>query len=129
MSNVLAAVTVVTPDYDEALAFYVGVLGFSVVEDTPQGPDKRWVLIEPSGGGCRLLIAKAATDAQRAAVGAQTGGRVFLFLYTDDFEREAAALAAAGIAFEAPPREEAYGRVAVFRDPFGNRWDLVQPTR
>lgn len=127
MGSVLAAVTLVAPDYDEALAFYVGVLGFSVVEDTPQGPHKRWVVIEPSGGGCRLLIAKAVNDAQRAAIGNQTGGRVCLFLHTDNFEREAAALAAAGIAFEAPPREETYGRVAVFRDPFGNRWDLVQP--
>jgi catechol 2,3-dioxygenase-like lactoylglutathione lyase family enzyme len=116
----------VVPDYDEALAFYVGKLGFRLVADVDQGR-KRWVTVEPPGGGVRLVLARAEDDRQRAAVGNQTGGRVFLFLQTDDFARDHAAMLAAGVEFEEEPRDEAYGRVAVWRDPFGNRWDLIGP--
>lgn len=114
------------PDYDEALAFYVGKLGFRLVADVDQGR-KRWVTVEPPGGGVRLVLARAEGDRQRAAIGNQAGGRVFLFLQTDDFARDHAAMLAAGVEFEEAPRHEAYGSVAVWRDPFGNRWDLIGP--
>ncbi len=128
MKQSIVTVALVVPDYDEALAFFVGTLGFDLLEDTPQAPGKRFVRVAPKGGaGAGLLLAKAANEAQRAAIGNQTGGRVFLFLHTDDFDRDHARLTAAGIAFAGPPRDEAYGRVAVFVDPFGNKWDLVQP--
>ena len=123
----IGAVTLVAPDYDAAIAFYVGKLGFALVSDVALGPDKRWVLVRPHGGGTALLIAKAADDAQRARIGDQTGGRVFLFLHTDDFDRDHARFVAAGVRFLEEPRREAYGTVAVFEDPFGNRWDLLQP--
>ena len=128
MKQSIVTVALVVPDYDQAIAFFVGTLGFALLEDTPQAPGKRFVRVAPPGGaGAALLLAKAVTDEQRAAIGNQTGGRVFLFLHTDDFERDYGRLAAAGIAFAGPPRDEAYGRVAVFMDPFGNKWDLVQP--
>lgn len=127
MPQILAAVSVVVPDYDAAIAFYVGVLGFALVEDTPVGAGKRWVTVAPAGGGCRLLLARAATADQAAAIGNQAGGRVFLFIETDDFDRDHADWLARGVRFVEPPRDEAYGRVAVFEDPFGNRLDLIQP--
>lgn len=128
MPQFLSAVSILTPDYDAAIGFYVDVLGFDLVEDTDLGGGKRWVLVAPPGAReSRLLLAKAATQKQRAAIGDQSGGRVFLFLATDDFERDYRRYLAAGVAFEEPPRAETYGRVAVFRDPFGNRWDLIQP--
>ena len=128
MARRVATVTLVAPDYAPAIAFYVGALGFELVEDAPLGGGKRWVVVAPPGGaGARLLIARADGPAQQAAIGAQTGGRVFLFLETDDFDRDHAAMTAAGVAFEETPRDEPYGRVAVFRDPFGNRWDLIEP--
>ncbi|HYD98861.1 MAG TPA: VOC family protein [Alphaproteobacteria bacterium] len=128
MKQAIAAVALVVPDYDPAIAFYVGVLGFELLEDTPLGPDKRWVRVAPPGATeTALLLAKAATPAQAAAIGAQAGGRVFLFLRTDDFDRDHARMLAAGVAFLEAPRREAYGKVAVFRDPFGNRWDLIEP--
>ncbi len=114
------------PDYDSAIAFYVGCLGFRLTEDVDQGR-KRWVTVEPPGGGTRLVLARADDPAQTAAIGNQTGGRVFLFLATDDFARDHAAMSAAGVIFEETPRQEPYGTVAVWRDPFGNRWDLVGP--
>lgn len=121
------------PDYDAALAFYCGCLGFRCVEDTPLGAGKRWVLVVPpdtrQAPATALLLARAATPAQRSAVGRQGGGRVFLFLHTDDFARDHARLRAAGVAFAEAPREEPYGTVAVFEDPYGNRWDLVEPRR
>jgi catechol 2,3-dioxygenase-like lactoylglutathione lyase family enzyme len=123
----LAAIALVVPDYDHAIAFYVAGLGFRLVEDSDQG-HKRWVTVEPPGGGTRLLLARAETPAQTAAIGNQAGGRVFLFLHTDDFARDQAALLAAGATFEEAPRAEVYGTVAVWRDPFGNRWDLIQPS-
>lgn len=122
----IARVSVLVPDYDRAIAHYCGVLGFTLLEDTDVGGGKRWVRVVPAGGGTELLLARAATAEQAARIGDQTGGRVFLFLDTDDFARDHARLTALGVAFEAPPREEAYGRVAVFKDAFGNRWDLVE---
>jgi catechol 2,3-dioxygenase-like lactoylglutathione lyase family enzyme len=122
----ISALALVVPDYDAAIAFYVGTLGFRLVEDIDQGR-KRWVTVEPPGGGVRLVLARADGPAQEAAIGNQTGGRVFLFLETDDFARDHAAMTAAGVRFEEAPRHEPYGTVAVWRDPFGNLWDLIGP--
>ncbi|MFN6924146.1 MAG: VOC family protein [Tabrizicola sp.] len=122
----LSALALVVPDYDAAIAFYVGRLGFRLTEDVDLGA-KRWVTVEPPGGGARLLLARAQGPDQARAIGNQAGGRVFLFLETDDFARDHAAMLAAGVEFEEPPRHEPYGMVAVWRDPFGNRWDLLQP--
>jgi catechol 2,3-dioxygenase-like lactoylglutathione lyase family enzyme len=129
MRQSIALVSVVVREYDEALAFFVGKLGFVLIEDTyvPE-QDKRWVVVAPPGGGeTRLLLARASNDEQRARIGAQTGGRVFLFLYTDDLERDVARYKAAGITFVREPREQPYGTVAVFEDLYGNLWDLLQP--
>jgi catechol 2,3-dioxygenase-like lactoylglutathione lyase family enzyme len=123
----LAAVALVVPDYDAALAFYVGGLGFAPIEDRPLGGVKRRVVLSPGAGGADLLLTRAATPEQAACIGRQAGGRVFLFLRTDDFDRDHAAFAATGALFEEAPRDEPYGCVAVFRDPFGNRWDLIGP--
>jgi len=122
----LALITVLVPDYDEAIAYFTGVLGFSLVEDTPQSETKRWVVVSP-GEGCGLLIAKATTPAQTAAIGRQAGDRVALFLHTGDIVRDHAAFSEKGVVFEGPLREEDYGRVTVFRDLYGNRWDLIEP--
>ena len=125
----IAAVSILVPDYDEAIAFYVGVLGFVLIEDTVLGPTKRWVLVAPTPTAqTRLLLAEAADDAQRAAIGNQTGGRVFLFLDTADFWSDHATLRRHGVTFLGEPRTEPYGTVAVFLDPFGNKWDLVERT-
>jgi len=119
----------VVGDYDEAIDYYVRTLGFALREDTPLGSGKRWVVVEPQGGaGSGLLLAKAANDRQRQAVGQQTGGRVFLFLHTDDFQRDYAAYRERGVTFMEGPRQEAYGTVAVFTDLYGNRWDLIEPS-
>jgi catechol 2,3-dioxygenase-like lactoylglutathione lyase family enzyme len=123
----LATVTLVVPDYDQAIAFYVGALGFRLIEDTPLSAEKRWVVVCPPGGGACLLLAKAANAEQTAAIGNQAGGRVAFFLETDDFARDHAAFSAAGVHFLEPPRTEPYGTVAVFVDPFGNKWDLIGP--
>jgi catechol 2,3-dioxygenase-like lactoylglutathione lyase family enzyme len=125
----IGAIALVVGDYDEALAFYVGKLGFELIEDTPLGPGKRWVLVAPPGGETRLLLAKAATPDQMTRVGNQTGGRVFLFLHTDDFRRDHERMRAQGVAFLEAPRAEPYGTVAVFEDLYGNRWDLLQLNR
>jgi catechol 2,3-dioxygenase-like lactoylglutathione lyase family enzyme len=123
----LRRVALLVRDYDEAIAWFTRVLGFALVEDTPVAGGKRWVVVAPAGpGGASLLLARAATDEQRARVGDQTGGRVFLFLETDDFARDHAALVARGVRFAEPPRAEPYGTVAVFLDLYGNRWDLVE---
>ncbi|NTT85683.1 VOC family protein [Tabrizicola fusiformis] len=122
----LAALSLIVPDYDPAIAFFRAALGFEVTEDIPQGA-KRWVTLEGPGGGARLVLARAEGAAQQAAIGAQGGGRVWLFVQTDDFARDAARLTAAGAIFEEAPRHETYGIVAVWRDPWGNRWDLIQP--
>ena len=128
MAQRIAAVAVVVPDYDEAIAFYRDVVGFELVEDTPLGDGKRWVVVRPAGGaGTALLLARADSEAQRGRIGDQTGGRVFLFLHTDDFAADHGRLLAAGVRFLEPPRTEAYGTVAVFEDAFGNRWDPIEP--
>lgn len=123
----LFLVALVVPDYDAAIAFYCGALGFTLVEDNGLEDDKRWVVIRPAGGeGASLLLAEAADEDQAGAIGRQAGGRVGFFLKTDDFARDHAAYTARGVVFEEAPRHEVYGTVAVFRDPFGNRWDLIQ---
>ncbi len=122
----LAALSLLVADYDAAIAFFCDGLGFSLTEDIPQGA-KRWVTVSPAGQNLRLVLARADTSAQRAAIGQQAGGRVWLFLHTDDFARDSAKITAAGGVFEEAPRYEVYGTVAVWRDPFGNRWDLIQP--
>jgi catechol 2,3-dioxygenase-like lactoylglutathione lyase family enzyme len=125
----LALVSLVVRDYDEALAFYVGTLGFTLVEDTTiEAQDKRWVVVAPPGATeSRLLLARASDAQQRSRVGNQTGGRVFLFLHTDDIDRDYRAYRAQGVVFVREPREEPYGTVAVFKDLYGNLWDLIQP--
>ncbi|ACP23838.1 predicted glyoxalase/bleomycin resistance protein/dioxygenase [Sinorhizobium fredii NGR234] len=128
MKQTIARIAILVPDYDEGLAFYCGRLGFELIEDTDLGAGKRWVLVRPTGATeTALLIAKAEGERQNAAIGNQAGGRVGFFLFTDDFARDHAAMLAAGVEFLEPPRHEAYGTVAVFTDPFGNRWDLLQP--
>jgi len=125
----LAAIALVVDDYDRAIAYYTQVLGFRLVEDTPQGPDKRWVTVAPPGdSGTLLLLAKAANPEQSSRIGDQTGGRVFLFLHTDDFQRDYEAYKARGVDFTEAPRHETYGSVVVFRDLYGNKWDLIQPS-
>lgn len=130
MTKSIATIALLVPDYAAGLDFYVGRLGFELVEDSDLGGGKRWVRVRPAGArGATLLLARAADERQRAAIGNQTGGRVGFFLETDDFARDHAAMTAAGVAFLEDPRDEAYGRVAVFADPFGNSWDLIQPKR
>lgn len=119
-------IALVVADYDEAIAFYVGVMGFELVDDSDQGDGKRWVVVRPGPGGASLVLAKAVDDRQRAAIGEQGGGRVWLFLHSDDFTADHARLAAAGVRFIEAPRHEPYGSVAVFEDLYGNRWDLIQ---
>lgn len=121
----LALVTLIVPDYDDALQFFTRVLGFDLVEDTDLGDGKRWLVVGGQHGG-RILLAKASDDTQRAAIGNQFGGRVGLFLETDDFSATYDHLQRAGIAFAEAPRHEAYGTVGVFTDPYGNRWDLIE---
>ena len=131
MKQSLGLVSLVVRDYDEALAFYVGVLGFRLVEDSfvPE-QSKRWVVVAPPGATeSRLLLARASTPEQVSRIGCQTGGRVFLFLYTDDFARDYQRYAATGVDFVRKPRDEPYGTVAVFKDLYGNLWDLVERKR
>ncbi|RZJ97064.1 MAG: VOC family protein [Brevundimonas sp.] len=123
----LGAVSLLVRDYDEAIAFYVGKLGFDLTSDTDMGGGKRWVTVRPKGGDAALLLAKATTPEQVARIGDQAGGRVWLFLETDDFARDHAAWTAAGVIFRETPRHEPYGVVAVFEDLYGNAWDLIQP--
>jgi catechol 2,3-dioxygenase-like lactoylglutathione lyase family enzyme len=129
MAQHLAAIALLVADYDEAIAYFCGVLGFALLEDTPLGDGKRWVRVRPGGAsdGTALLLAQAADDDQREHIGRQGGGRVFLFLETDDFARDHARYAAAGVRFVEDPRVEPYGTVAVFEDALGNRWDLIEP--
>ncbi|HUQ37607.1 MAG TPA: VOC family protein [Aestuariivirga sp.] len=128
MKQHIAAVGLLVPGYDEAIAYYVGKLGFKLVEDTALSPTKRWVVVAPPGNSeTGLLLAQADSANQRRAIGNQAGGRVFLFLKTDDFDRDFARFQKAGIEFLEDPRLEAYGKVAVFRDAFGNKWDLIEP--
>ena len=124
----LGAVSLVVRDYDEAIAFFVGVLGFALGDDADMGGGKRWVRVTPKGGQTSLLLAMATTDEQRTRVGDQAGGRVWLFLETDDLMRDHAAWSAAGVRFREAPRHETYGKVVVFEDLYGNAWDLIEPT-
>jgi len=129
MRQSLGLVSLVVRDYNEALEFFVGKLGFQLVEDTyvPE-QSKRWVVVSPPGATeSRLLLARASSAEQVSRIGAQTGGRVFLFLHTDDFWRDYERYKASGIEFVRPPRQESYGTVAVFTDLYGNMWDLLQP--
>ncbi len=124
--NRLGAVSLLVRDYDAAIAFYVGKLGFDLSEDRDMGGGKRWVRVTPKGGEASLLLARATTDEQRARVGDQAGGRVWLFLQTDDLMRDHAAWSAAGVVFREAPRHETYGKVVVFEDLYGNAWDLIE---
>ncbi|TWF45292.1 catechol 2,3-dioxygenase-like lactoylglutathione lyase family enzyme [Chitinophaga polysaccharea] len=129
MKQKIAHIALTVKDYDEAIKFYTEKLNFRLLEDTKLTDDKRWVLVTPPGAEeCSLLLAKAANDKQIASVGNQTGGRVFLFLYTDDFWRDYHSMLNQNINFIRPPKEEAYGLVAVFEDLYGNLWDLLQPS-
>jgi catechol 2,3-dioxygenase-like lactoylglutathione lyase family enzyme len=129
MKQDIGYVAVVVRDYDEAIAFYTNVLRFHLVEDTPLGAGKRWVLVAPPNSkGTRLLLARAATSEQESRIGNQTGGRVFLFLHTDDFWRDYRDMKSRGVTFRRDPKEESYGTVAVFEDLYGNQWDLLQLT-
>jgi catechol 2,3-dioxygenase-like lactoylglutathione lyase family enzyme len=123
----LEAVTLLVPDYDAGIAFFVDGLGWRLASDEDRGAGKRWVVVEPPGGGTALLLARARGDIQEAGVGRQGAGRVAFFLRTEDFEGTAARLRTAGAAFDEEPRREPYGTVAVWRDPWGNRWDLLGP--
>jgi lactoylglutathione lyase len=124
----IACFAITVRDYDEAIAFYVGRVGFALIEDTDLGNGKRWVRLRPPGaGGCDLLLARAVTPEQLASVGNQTGGRVFVFLHTDDFQRDYDAMRSRGVVFVRPPVVQPYGTVAVFQDLYGNKWDLIQP--
>jgi catechol 2,3-dioxygenase-like lactoylglutathione lyase family enzyme len=126
MSATLGMIALVVRDYDEAIAYYVNTLGFSLIEDTRMSETKRWAVVAPGGDGARLLLAKAANPAQEASIGNQTGGRVFLFLYTPDFDATYARYRKAGVRFVESPRQESYGKVVVFEDLYGNRWDLIE---
>lgn len=129
MQQRIAQLALVVADYDDAIAFYTQKLNFRLVEDTVLSPAKRWVVVAPPGSdGCCLLLAKAANEEQSSRVGNQTGGRVFLFLYTDDINRDYTAMQAKGIEFVRPLVKEPYGTVTVFKDLYGNLWDLIEPT-
>ncbi|MEL7526572.1 MAG: VOC family protein [Pseudomonadota bacterium] len=127
MQQTIGAIALLVPDYDDAIAFYVDTLGFDLIEDTRLSETRRWVLVAPKGSSeTRLLLAQADDEDQANAIGNQTGGRVFLFLHTDDFDRDHRRMLANSVEFLESPREEVYGKVAVFRDPFGNKWDLIE---
>lgn len=133
MKQYLAQIAVVVDDYDAAIDFYVSKLKFTLVEDTVLSETKRWIIVAPPGsvsqnGSCFLLLAKAASDEQKSRIGNQTGGRVFLFLYTDDFWRDFQRMNEIGISFVREPVKESYGTVAVFKDLYGNLWDLIEPS-
>jgi catechol 2,3-dioxygenase-like lactoylglutathione lyase family enzyme len=128
MTRSIAALALVVRDYDEAIAFFTDVLRFRLIEDTPLGGGKRWVVVAPPGEqGAKLILAQAANEEQLAHVGNQTGGRVFLFLHTADFDGDYRHLQAHGVRFATQPRDEVYGRVVVFFDLYGNKWDMIQP--
>jgi catechol 2,3-dioxygenase-like lactoylglutathione lyase family enzyme len=130
MARAINLVSLVVADYDEAIAWYTEKLGFRLIEDTGLGDGKRWVVVAPEReSAMRLLLAEASGTAQEAAIGKQAGGRVFLFLETDDFDRDHDAMLRCGVTFREAPRREAYGTVAVFADLYGNLWDLIEPKR
>ena len=125
----LSAISLLVREYDEAIAFYVGKLSFALSEDTDMGGGKRWVRVTPKDGQTSILLARATTAEQTAAIGTQAGGRVWLFLETDDLMRDHAEWLAAGVVFRETPRHEPYGKVVVFEDLYGNAWDLIEPAR
>lgn len=128
MKQRIAHIALVVKDYDEAIEFYTNKLDFKLIEDTKLSEEKRWVIIAPPGAEeCGLLLAKAASEKQAACIGSQTGGRVFLFLFTDDFWRDYNKMINKNIRFVRPPKQEEYGLVAVFEDLYGNLWDLLEP--
>ena len=130
MNRAITRIALVVRDYDEAIAYYAGSLGFELREDTDMGNGKRWVVVAPVGGaGASLLLARAANPEQASRIGNQTGGRVFLFLHTDDFWRDYTLMKERGVRFIEEPRRETYGTVVVFDDLYGNRWDMVQPAK
>ena len=130
MKQSLAQLALVVKDYDEAIQFYTSTLGFTLIEDTQLSETKRWVIVAPAGSnGCRLLLAKAGNETQASYIGNQTGGRVFLFLHTDDIWRDYRNYSAQQVVFVREPTVEAYGTVAVFKDLYGNLWDLIEPTK
>jgi len=127
MKQFLSGLALVVPDYDEAIDFYVGKLGFELIEDTKRSETKRWVVVAPPGSQeTTLILAKATGPEQEAAIGNQTGGRVFLFLDTDDFDRDYARYREAGVEMTEEPRHEPFGKVVVFKDPYGNKWDMIE---
>lgn len=127
MKQRIAHIALVVDDYDDAIEFYTKKLDFTLVEDTTMSPTKRWVIVSPPGAEeCSLLLAKAANEEQKTRVGNQAGGRVFLFLFTDDFWRDYNKMLERGVSFVREPKEEEYGTVAVFEDLYGNRWDLLE---
>ncbi len=127
----IAQIAIVVRDYNEAIQYYTTVLNFELIEDTKLSEEKRWVVVQPKGSnnGCKLLLAKAATPIQELAIGNQTGGRVFLFLHTDDFDRDHKEYLDKGVVFVRPTAVESYGKIAVFKDLYGNLWDLIQPNK
>ncbi len=130
MNQRIAHIALVVADYDDAIAFYTQKLHFDLIEDTRLSDSKRWVIVRPKGeGACALLLAKAANEVQQSRIGNQTGGRVFLFLHTDDFKRDYQNLLDHDIEIVRPPSHEEYGTVAVFADLYGNLWDLIEPSR
>lgn len=130
MNQHIAHISLLVADYDEAIKFYTQKLNFTLIEDTPISEDKRWVLVAPPGSReCCLLLAKASSDEQKKYIGNQTGGRVFLFLYTDNFERDYQNLIQENIRIVREPKQESYGTVAVFADLYGNLWDLIEPKK
>lgn len=131
MNQKLAYLSLLVRDYDEAIAYYTQILGFDLLEDTDMGGGKRWVRVAPlgSGRGSGLLLAKAVNAEQSSRVGNQTGGRVFLFLHTDDFQRDYERMKSKGVKFLEQPRHEVYGTVVVFEDLYGNKWDFIEPIK
>ena len=124
--NTLGMIAIVVDDYDGAISHYVDDLGFSLIEDSTLSPEKRWVVVAPSKDGAKILLAKASNEAQRGAIGNSTGGRVGFFLYTNDFAQTFQKYKSKGIKFIEEPRQEAYGQVVVFKDNYGNKWDLIE---
>ena len=124
--NTLGMIAIVVDDYDQAISHYVNDLGFALIEDKEMTPEKRWVVVAPSSDGARILLAKAATDAQKAAIGNSTGGRVGFFMYTTNFNETYNAYKSRGIEFIESPRQETYGQVVIFTDKYGNKWDLIE---
>jgi catechol 2,3-dioxygenase-like lactoylglutathione lyase family enzyme len=127
MTQRIASITLLVDDYDRAIAYFTGALGFTLTVNVDRGAGNRWVEVTPSGGGTTIRLATARNAGEHRAIGAQAGGRVLFVLYTDDLERDVAAYQARGVVFQEEPRQEVYGAVAVFQDYLGNRWDLIQP--